>query len=514
MLTTVSNYRCNVGFIFLGGCGCNQCNRFLHKVNPGDNPDVSIFAGNTDAKQLKKFFGGKKAEDLNGWSLPRLDGIQFGETVTMGKGAGANPERGEKALSTDGKAIEALNEFISGKNIVIPVGGLGGGTGTSALPLVAKLCVNTNRSLPEELQKTVIAVVVMPRTAENRDARAKEALAKMIGLVPTIVLKNSLIKDYLAAITDEDERRKISMNDVWRKVDDDGLMPTLEILNEITTKTGETVHSDENDLNTILKGGNNVFIGLAKIAPDEADSIRASQVLERLFQARFQNTDVARSGKRVGLFYKGWAPAVEVEELETLVRKEATLHNPKLSESLEIISGYRLEGVGDDRWVAMVVATDDVRPARAVSEKAEQGVSAPVKGAWGGLGPSSDVSDEFKFDLDKLSAEPVHSSAANGKAVVEEAKSTFFDFGLSKLRRGAPKRTPIEFATEKSREHGETVTMGVPHPLASRYLAMKADPAAYSKDDWRELREAIKEATSETPVFEEFESLARESSTH
>ncbi len=104
--------------IGIGGGGCNAVNRMIEAGMRG----ITFVAVNTDKQALAK----NKAETK----------IQIGEKLTKGLGAGGNPEVGQKSAEEN---LEDLQKFISGSDMVFVTCGMGGGTGTGAAPVIAKI---------------------------------------------------------------------------------------------------------------------------------------------------------------------------------------------------------------------------------------------------------------------------------------------------------------------------------------------------------------------------------------
>ena len=98
--------------------------------------------------------------------------MQIGAKLTKGLGAGANPEVGRKAALED---TEKIIEALEGSDMIFITGGLGGGTGSGAAPVVA--------SLASELGAFTVAVVTKPFAFEGkrRMQQAEQALSELIG---------------------------------------------------------------------------------------------------------------------------------------------------------------------------------------------------------------------------------------------------------------------------------------------------------------------------------------------
>ncbi|MEG0830539.1 MAG: cell division protein FtsZ [Anaerovoracaceae bacterium] len=125
--------------IGVGGGGCNAVNRMIDAGTQW----VSFMAINTDKQALSSC----KAETK----------LQIGEKLTKGLGAGGNPEIGQKSAEEN---IEDLAKFITGADMVVITAGMGGGTGTGAAPIVAKVA--------KDMGILTIGVVTKPFSFEGR----------------------------------------------------------------------------------------------------------------------------------------------------------------------------------------------------------------------------------------------------------------------------------------------------------------------------------------------------------
>ena len=136
----------------VGGGGCNAVNRMVTDGVRG----VEFYCANTDAQMMK--------------GIQNVNKIVLGKDLTHGLGAGGNPDVGRKA------AVEAENdirESLTGANMVFIAAGMGGGTGTGAAPVVAKIA--------KELGALTVAVVTTPFTFEG-PKRARQAQAGLMEL--------------------------------------------------------------------------------------------------------------------------------------------------------------------------------------------------------------------------------------------------------------------------------------------------------------------------------------------
>ena len=125
--------------IGVGGGGCNAINRMIESGMKG----VTFIAVNTDKQALQK----NRAETK----------IQIGEKLTKGLGAGGNPEVGQKSAEEN---LEDLEKFVTGADMVFITCGMGGGTGTGAAPIIAKIA--------KDMGILTVGVVTKPFRFEGR----------------------------------------------------------------------------------------------------------------------------------------------------------------------------------------------------------------------------------------------------------------------------------------------------------------------------------------------------------
>ena len=131
--------------IGVGGGGCNAVNRMIDANLKG----VQFIAVNTDRQALNKCNADTK--------------IQIGEKLTRGLGAGGNPDIGQRSAE---ETIDIITDVLEGADMVFITAGMGGGTGTGAAPIIAKLS--------KDLGILTVAVVTKPFTFEGRK-RMKQA---------------------------------------------------------------------------------------------------------------------------------------------------------------------------------------------------------------------------------------------------------------------------------------------------------------------------------------------------
>ena len=153
--------------IGVGGGGGNAIEHMVNKSLPG----VEFVAMNTDLQALRAL------------NVPIK--LAIGTSVTKGLGAGANPETGRQAALEE---TARISEVLDGSNMVFIAAGMGGGTGTGAAPVVAKLA--------REKNILTVAVVTRPFSYERRDAQADTGLDQLAEYVDSLItISNDKLKD-------------------------------------------------------------------------------------------------------------------------------------------------------------------------------------------------------------------------------------------------------------------------------------------------------------------------------
>lgn len=169
LLAKVKTSRPSVTVVGLGGAGCNITTWIADKKLTGGK----IIAANTDAAHLS--------------TMTRADTIMLlGEKLCKGHGCGGFPERGTEAAKEN---LAEIREELRDTNLLFLVAGLGGGSGTGAIPVFA--------GVGRELGALTIACVTIPFTIEMaRREKAREAIRSLAGTCDSIVvIDNSKLRE-------------------------------------------------------------------------------------------------------------------------------------------------------------------------------------------------------------------------------------------------------------------------------------------------------------------------------
>lgn len=221
---------CKIKVIGVGGAGNNAVNRMID-LNISSAQFVAV---NTDKQALML----SKA--------PFENRIQIGETLTKGLGAGSDPEMGEKAAEESKDAIENV---VKGVDLLFIAAGMGGGTGTGAAPVIARIA--------KECGCVTVAVVTKPFAFEGRrrEENAKKGILNLSKYVDTIVI---IPNDKLLEALPND----ISMIDALKVADDNLRQGICGIADLISTPA--MINLDFADVRTIIQNQGLAHMGVGR----------------------------------------------------------------------------------------------------------------------------------------------------------------------------------------------------------------------------------------------------------
>lgn len=226
--------------IGVGGGGGNAVNRMIDAQLRG----IEFITANTDLQALQKCRAPIK--------------LQIGNLLTKGLGAGADPEMGRKAALED---TERILETLEGADMVFLTAGLGGGTGTGAVPIIA--------SLAAEIGALTVAVVTKPFGFEGRRRmqQAERGVEELRNAVDTLItIPNERLLNFVERGTPLSEAFRIA---------DDVLRQAVQGISDLITIPGE-VNVDFADVRTIMTGMGMALMGTG-LAKGEHRALEAAQ---------------------------------------------------------------------------------------------------------------------------------------------------------------------------------------------------------------------------------------------
>ncbi len=178
--------------------------------------------------------------------------IQIGEKLTKGLGAGAQPEIGEKAAE---ESMEELSSAVKGADMVFVTCGMGGGTGTGAAPVVAKIA--------KEQGILTVGVVTKPFKfeAKQRMVNALSGIDRLKESVDTLIV---IPNDKLLEIVD----RRTTMPDALKKADE-VLQQAVQGITDLINLPALIINLDFADVSTVMKDKGMAHIGIGNAKGDD-----------------------------------------------------------------------------------------------------------------------------------------------------------------------------------------------------------------------------------------------------
>jgi len=212
----------------VGGSGKNAVNHMVNSKVKG----VEFIAINTDAQDLHNSLAKKK--------------IHIGKNLTRGLGTGMNPELGKRAVE---ETKEEIQESLKGADMVFIAGGLGGGTGTGAAPVISKTA--------RELDALTVGVVTKPFSFEGtqRMRLAEKGLEELSKSVDAIIV---IPNDRLLATIDKETTAKNAF-----AMCDDILKSAVEGISDLITTPG-IINIDFADIRAIMANAGPALMGIGR----------------------------------------------------------------------------------------------------------------------------------------------------------------------------------------------------------------------------------------------------------
>jgi len=290
----------------IGGGGCNAVNRMIERGIQG----VEFVGINTDAQALLLVTAPQR--------------LRMGDKLTKGLGAGGNPEIGEKAAQESAEEVKAL---LKGADMIFVTCGMGGGTGSGAAPVIAKL--------GKETGALTIGVVTKPFTFEgNRRRRvAEDGIKRLRDSVDTLIV---IPNDRLLQVVD----KKASIQQAFG-VADDVLRQGIQGISELITVPG-LINLDFADVRAIMSEGGSALMAIGQGSGDNRAQIAAEQAIHSSL------LDVSIDGAQGILFNVCGGPDMslyEVNEAAEIIRRTAdpdaniifgAVIDPELKETIRI----------------------------------------------------------------------------------------------------------------------------------------------------------------------------------
>lgn len=307
--------------IGVGGGGNNAVNRMI----AADVVGVDFISINTDRQAL----GMSQAETK----------IQIGEKLTKGLGAGAHPEIGEKAAQ---ESLEEIEQAIDGADMIFVTAGMGGGTGTGAAPVVAKLA--------KDKGILTVGVVTKPFTFEGRK-RMQYAEKGIEALKETVDALVTIPNDKLLEIVE----KNTSIVEAFR-IADDVLRQGVQGISDSIMRPG-IINVDFADVKTTMTDAGLAHMGIGRAAGEN----RAEKAAKQAIECPLLETSI-EGAKRVLIQVTGKPEMLEITEATKLIQDS-------VDSEANVIWGVIDEDLGDELIITVIATGFDNDPINKLNAK-------------------------------------------------------------------------------------------------------------------------------------------------
>lgn len=383
--------------IGVGGGGGNAINRMIDENVKG----VEFIAANTDVQALKS----SKAETV----------IQLGPKYCRGLGAGSQPEVGQKAAE---ESEQAIQESLQGADMIFITAGMGGGTGTGAAPVVAKIS--------KEIGALTVGVVTRPFSFEGpkRGRVAAEGIAKLKENVDTLLI---ISNNRLLEVVD----KKTPMLDAFREADN-VLRQGVQGISDLITAPGY-VNLDFADVKTVMENQGTALMGIGVSSGEDRviDATKkaiSSPLLETSIDGAEQVLLNITGGLDMTLF--------EAQDASDIVANAAT-------GDVNIILGTSInEDLGDE--IRVTVIATGIDPSK---KEKKVGRTTPRQTQI------HSVQQKPVLDMDQVQPVQTQSEpAANVTPAANEEESAFGDWDIRREQNLRPKIDDSQFENVEKKE--------------------------------------------------------------
>ena len=328
--------------IGVGGGGNNAVNRMINSNIKG----VEFVAINTDAQVLKKSDATTK--------------LAIGQKLTNGFGAGANPQIGARAAE---ESIDEIKKSLEDADMVFVTAGMGGGTGTGAAPVVARLA--------REAGALTVGIVTKPFTFEGkrRMAQAIAGIKELSQYVDSLVV---IPNDRLCQMPDTP---RITLQNAFEIADGVLSQGTRSISDLINVPS--FINLDFADVSSVMKDAGYAHMGVGVgTGKDKAEDAARNAISSPLLESSIAGA----RGVLISVVASSDVSLADVEIASTMISAEA-------APDANVIWGVNFDDEMDDSMRVTIIATgfdkknDTDAPAAASDAKSESAPAAPAPAA-------------------------------------------------------------------------------------------------------------------------------------
>lgn len=271
----IQNFIPRITVMGVGGAGCNAVGNMISQGIEG----VDFVVANTDVQSLMQSKATRK--------------IQLGKQTTRGFGAGARPEVGQSAAE---ESLNEITDVIKNSNILFLTGGMGGGTGSGALPVIA--------SVAKEKGILTIAIITTPFDFEGEKKKriANEAISRLLPNVDCVI---TLPNQNLFKVAD----KQMSFMNAFR-MSDNVLYEGVRNITDLIMKPG-LINLDFADIRAVMEGQGKTIIGTSTQSGEK----RALKAVEGALLNPLLSNDTITGAKGILVNITGNADNLSLEEV-------------------------------------------------------------------------------------------------------------------------------------------------------------------------------------------------------
>lgn len=317
---TLNDGKARIKVIGIGGAGGNAVNQMVEDGITSVNYAVI----NTDS------------QDLNRSAVPQEYRIRIGGD---GLGAGANPEAGRKAAES---CVEEIKKVLADTDMVFIAAGMGGGTGTGASPVVARLA--------KEMGILTVGVVTMPFPFEGKKKleRATEGCKELQSNVDTLIkISNEKLSEYMKELSANSKTKMSPDLKTAFKMSDSILSNGVQGVSDTIIIPG-MMNLDFNDVKTVMSNSNSAHMGIGKgKGENRAREATIAAMFNPLLEHGIENA--------MGVIYNVIAgPGFTFDDLDTI----SEIIHDQVSDDANIIFGCVInEEFEEDELQVTIIAT-------------------------------------------------------------------------------------------------------------------------------------------------------------
>lgn len=394
--TTEADASAKIIVIGVGGAGNNAVNRMIEENIGG----VEFIGVNTDKQALQLC----KAPTL----------IQIGEKLTKGLGAGAKPEIGEKAAE---ESSDELAAAIKGADMVFVTCGMGGGTGTGAAPVVAKIS--------KEQGILTVGVVTKPFKfeAKQRMINAMSGIENLKENVDTLIV---IPNDKLLEIVD----RRTTMPDALKKADE-VLQQAVQGITDLINLPA-LINLDFADVATVMKDKGMAHIGIGRAKGDD----KAVEAVKLAVASPLLDTTIA-GASHVIINVSGDISLMDASDAASYVQELA-------GDDANIIFGAKYDDTMVDEAAITVIATGLETTARTVMPNVSQMMKYDQSTVRPTVSPNMAYRTSMNSGLHNPAVRPVAPIQPAGTATTEKSQQTVSPMSIQKPVQPQSTVQPVE----------------------------------------------------------------------